>query len=98
MKTRSLALAKVPAYPTQALYMLLFGYEGNSPFKDVRMRQAASMLIDREGYIDVIDNREGFAKDGLELDVAYNSIVSAGWTGFYLDPKDEKAFGLTTST
>ena len=51
------------------------------------------MLIDREGYIDVIDNRDGFAKDGLELDVAYNSIVSAGWTGFYLDPKDEKAFG-----
>jgi ABC-type transport system substrate-binding protein len=88
-----LLLAKVPAFPTQASWMVQFGYEGNSPFKDTRMRQAASMLIDREGYIDVIDNRDGFKKDGLDLEVAYNSIVSAGWTGFYLDPKDTKTFG-----
>ena len=72
-----------------------FGYEGNSPFKDQRMRQAASMLIDREGYIDVIDNRDGFRKDGLDLEVVYNSIVSAGCTGFWIDPKDEKNFGPT---
>jgi ABC-type transport system substrate-binding protein len=88
-----LLLAKVPSFATQASWMLQFGYEGNSPFKDVRMRQAASMLIDREGYIDVIDNRDGFKKDGLDLEVVYNSIVSAGWTGFYLDPKDTKGFG-----
>ena len=32
---------------------LSFGYEGNSPFKDQRLRQAMSMLLDREGFIDV---------------------------------------------
>jgi ABC-type transport system substrate-binding protein len=81
------------SYPTQAPWHLMFGWDGNAPFKDKRMRQAVSMLIDREGIIDAIDNRDGFARDGLELDVAYNTIVSAGWTGFWLDPKNEKDFG-----
>jgi ABC-type transport system substrate-binding protein len=72
---------------------LSFGYEGNSPFKDQRLRQAVSMLIDREGFIDVIANRDGFRKDGLELPVAYHTIVGAGWTGYWLDPFDEKTFG-----
>ena len=80
-------------FPTQAPWHLMFGWDGNAPFKDKRMRQAASMLIDREGIINAIDNRDGFAKDGLELEVAYNSIVSAGWTGFWLNPQDEKEFG-----
>ena len=56
------------------------------------------MLIDREGYIDVIDNRDGFRKDGLDLEVVYNSIVGAGWTGFYLDPKDRRGSATTPST
>ncbi|HLF79891.1 MAG TPA: ABC transporter substrate-binding protein [Dehalococcoidia bacterium] len=72
---------------------LSFGYEGNSPWKDQRLRQAMSMLVDREGFIDVIANRDGFKKDGLELPVAYHSIVGAGWTGYWLDPFDEKGFG-----
>ncbi|HLF76204.1 MAG TPA: ABC transporter substrate-binding protein, partial [Dehalococcoidia bacterium] len=86
-------LAKQPFYPTQAAWMFSFGYDGNAPFKDQRLRQAASMLIDREGYINVIDNRDGFAKDGLELDAAYGTVVAAGWTGYWLDPKNDKEFG-----
>jgi len=86
-------LTQADSYPTQASWWFLFGYDGNAPFKDQRLRQAASMLIDREGYIDVIDNRDGFRKDGLELETDYNTVVSAGWTGFWLDPKNEKEFG-----
>ena len=86
-------LAKAPAFPTQAAWWFYFGYDGNAPFKDQRLRQAVSMLIDREGYIDVMDNRDGFRKDGLELEAAYNTVVSAGWTGFWVDPKNEKEFG-----
>jgi peptide/nickel transport system substrate-binding protein len=81
------------SYPTQAPWHLMFGWDGVAPFKDQRMRQAVSMLIDREGIIDAIDNRDGFAADGLDLDVAYNSVVSAGWTGFWLNPQDESEFG-----
>jgi ABC-type transport system substrate-binding protein len=86
-------LTQADSYPTQASWWFTFGYDGNAPFKDQRMRQAASMLIDREGYIDAIDNRDGFARDGLDLDTAYNTVVSAGWTGFWLDPKNEREFG-----
>jgi peptide/nickel transport system substrate-binding protein len=73
-----------------------FGLEGNAreaPFKDVRLRQAMSMSVDREGYANVIENRDGFKKDGIELPVKFNAIVYAGWTGAYLDPDDEKEFG-----
>ncbi|HWC30786.1 MAG TPA: ABC transporter substrate-binding protein, partial [Dehalococcoidia bacterium] len=83
------------SYPTQAPWHLMFGWDGNAPFKDKRLRQAVSMLIDREGVIDALDNRDGFAKDGLELDVAYNTVVSAGWGEHWLDPKDQSKFGAS---
>ena len=72
---------------------IIFGYEGNSIFKDVRMRQAMSMSIDREAFADAIENRESFARDGLPVEVAMNSMLSAGWPDFWMDPQDEKAFG-----
>ena len=34
---------------------IMFGYEGNSIFKDVRLRQAMSMAIDREDIISVME-------------------------------------------
>jgi ABC-type transport system substrate-binding protein len=73
----------------------MFGWDGNAPFKDKRMRQAVSMLIDREGVIDALDNRDGFAREGLDLQVAYNTVVSAGYTGYWLDPLNEKDFGAS---
>jgi len=83
------------SFPTQAPWHLMFGWDGNAPFKDKRLRQAVSMLIDREGVIDALDNRDGFAKDGLELEVAYNTVVSAGWGSAWLNPKSEKDFGAS---
>jgi len=80
-------------YSTTIWRGLSFGYEGNSPFKDVRVRQAVSMLVDREAYVDVIDNRDGFVKEGLDVPIAHNSIIAAGWNNYWLDPKDEKKFG-----
>jgi ABC-type transport system substrate-binding protein len=86
-------LHQAPSFATAISPVITFGYEGDSPFKDTRMRQALSMLIDREAFIDVIDNRQGYKQDGLELPVAYNAAVSAGWTGYYVDPTNEKEFG-----
>ena len=88
-----LLLMKADSFPTQSSWGFTFGWDGNAPFKDQRMRQAASMLIDREGYADVLDNRDGFRRDGLDLEVAFNAVVSAGWTGYWIDPKNEKEFG-----
>jgi peptide/nickel transport system substrate-binding protein len=72
---------------------ITFGYEGDSPFKDARMRQALSMLLDREAYADVVENRDGFAADGLDLEIARNTIVAPGQGEFWLDPMDEATFG-----
>jgi ABC-type transport system substrate-binding protein len=70
-----------------------FGYEGNSIFKDVRMRQALSMAIDGEAFADVYENRANFAKDGLDNSVSWNSALSPAWQGAWINPQDEKEFG-----
>jgi ABC-type transport system substrate-binding protein len=70
-----------------------FGYEGDSPFKDERMRQAVSMLIDGDLLVDVIGNRDQFTADGLELPVRFNTVVGAGWDGYWIDPRNDKGFG-----
>ncbi|HLF79892.1 MAG TPA: ABC transporter substrate-binding protein [Dehalococcoidia bacterium] len=72
---------------------LSFGYEGDSPFKDERMRQALAMLVDREALTDVISNRDKFRAEGLEIPVRYHSVVGAGWDGYWIDPQDDKEFG-----
>jgi ABC-type transport system substrate-binding protein len=73
--------------------IMTFGWETGSQFRDQRLRQALSMLIDRETYIDVLDNRENFRKDGLELPTAINTVIPAGWGDYWLDPTKQKDFG-----
>jgi ABC-type transport system substrate-binding protein len=68
---------------------ITYGYEGDvrqSPFKDVRLRQAASMLIDRDAYLLVMENVDNFSKEGIELPTAIQTVVAAGWPEYYLDP------------
>ena len=72
---------------------LTFGYNAGSPFLDKRLRQALSVAIDREAYVDAIENRLDFEGQGIELPIAYNTVVWAGWGDYWLDPEDEKAFG-----
>jgi ABC-type transport system substrate-binding protein len=84
---------EAPVFPERNIWYMTFGYEGNSPFKDTRMRQAMSMLIDREAYADVIDNRDKFKDQGLELKWELCTILGAGWGDYWLNPNDEAKFG-----
>ncbi len=70
-----------------------FGYEGNSPWKDQRLRQAVNYLMDREALVDVFGNRQQIIKEGAEFTYRYHSIVGATWEGYWVDPTDEKKFG-----
>lgn len=80
-------------YPVTSTALTVFGWEENSPFRDTRIRQALSMMIDREAIMDVMDNRENFAREGLEVAIRRASAVSGGWTGYWLDPDNEAEFG-----
>jgi ABC-type transport system substrate-binding protein len=73
--------------------ILTFGWETGSQFKDQRLRQALSMMIDRDAYIDVLDNRDNFRKDGLDIPTAINTVIPAGWGDYWLDPTKDKDFG-----
>jgi ABC-type transport system substrate-binding protein len=63
-----------------------FGYEGDSPFKDERVRQAFSMLVDREAYADALLNADVFEAEGLGLESRFNTCITAGWGPYWLDP------------
>jgi peptide/nickel transport system substrate-binding protein len=70
---------------------VFFGFKAdsdNAPFRDVRIRQAFSMAMDRDLYADVVGNVSKFADSGLPVDTAWNPALDpltyAGWP---LDPQ-----------
>ncbi len=78
---------------TPEWYNSWFGYEGNSPFRDKRVRQAWSMSYDRDLWIQTMYATEQFDKIGLPVSMRWHSHVSSASEGWWVDPQDEKAFG-----
>ena len=74
-------------------YNSWFGYEGNSPFKDERVRQAWSLSYDRDLWIDTISGTQQFKDAGLPVLTRWHSHFPSGLEGWWVDPRDEKAFG-----
>jgi ABC-type transport system substrate-binding protein len=64
--------------------------EGNPWFTDVRLRQAVSMLIDRDAWIDVFYNVKGFEKEGVPMETGWHSHVPCSWPTLWIDPKSNK--------
>ncbi len=64
--------------------LIYFGFQG--PFKDVRVRQAISYLVDRQLVADTMANTAQFQSAGLPRDIRINSHIGAGWEGYWLDP------------
>jgi peptide/nickel transport system substrate-binding protein len=77
-------------------YNSWFGYNGNSPFKDERVRQAVSMSYDRDLWIDTINNTKQYSDVGLPIQKRIHSHLSSGLDGWWVDPRDEKAFGANS--
>jgi ABC-type transport system substrate-binding protein len=69
-----------------------YGYEGDSPFKDVRVRQAFSMMVDRDSFHLALHNADAFEKEGLEAPGFVNTVISSGWGPYWLDPT-KSSFG-----
>jgi peptide/nickel transport system substrate-binding protein len=73
-------------------FWLRFGYAPNSVFRDERLRKAASLVLDRDLYVDTFGNVDRFRQQGLDAPTAWHSCFGAGEVT-WLNPKDEKAFG-----
>ncbi|HLF76806.1 MAG TPA: ABC transporter substrate-binding protein [Dehalococcoidia bacterium] len=90
-----LALYQDPV-PTMSL-RTAFGYAPQgatkSPFLDERVRQAYSMALDRDLFIDVVYNTTKFKQQGLPVETRWNTGLPATvFEGWWLDPKG-KDFG-----
>jgi peptide/nickel transport system substrate-binding protein len=67
----------------------IFGWQpaGKSPFSDERVRQAYSMLMDRDTLLDVARNVNKFKAEGLPVETRWNTSLQATYDGWWLDPK-----------
>lgn len=79
---------------TSTGFRWFFGWEpsAKSPFKDVRLRQAFSMAIDRDLFIDTFSNVPTFEAAGVQMATAWNTAVRCDAPGWWLDPQ-AKDFG-----
>jgi ABC-type transport system substrate-binding protein len=74
-------------FPDARPSMVGFSFMPNSPFHDTRVRRAASMLLDRETFIDAFYNVSNYKKEGLDVDSRWHTHFAAGEPPYWTDPK-----------
>jgi ABC-type transport system substrate-binding protein len=86
----SLVLLEEPPIGAPEAFYLMFSAKPDSPFRDVRLRRAASMLMDRDIYADTFYNLGQFRDAGLPVEVTWHSHLAAQSTSTWLDPKGKE--------
>ena len=81
----------VTATPTQNGPLWGFSWADSQPWKDVRIRRALAMTVDRDTLANVIFDPKRFEPIGLKLDVFWNSPLGAGWGDYWMNPKGKDA-------
>ena len=71
----------------RACWGIYFGLQGDSPFRDSRVRRAVSMLIDRDAWIANFYNTPAFEAAGWPVEIRWHSNISSGYEGYWLDPR-----------
>ena len=73
--------------PGQQSNFAFFGWNpahgAASPFRDKRMRQARSMAVDRDLWIDTFYNVEKFKAAGIPMQSAWNTAITTVWPGWW---------------
>jgi ABC-type transport system substrate-binding protein len=72
--------------------IMAFGWlpEGETPLIDERVRQAFSMAIDRDAYLNAFHNIDNFESQGIPVDSRWNSHLIATQEGWWLDPQSSE--------
>ncbi len=67
----------------------MYGWEDgpNSPFRDERLRQAFSMTLDRDLWIDTFYTVSDYRSQGLPMETVWNSVLRCDDFGWWLDPQ-----------
>jgi len=85
--------SEIGTFGVHAFFGFKSGPMDKAPFRDVRVRQAYSMSLDRDTFTDVWGNVSKFASQGVPVESAWNGPVPAtAYKGWPLDPKS-KDFG-----
>jgi peptide/nickel transport system substrate-binding protein len=76
-----------------AVTVMTFGQlpDGKSPLQDERVRQAFSMSIDRDTWIDAFYSVSNFRRDGLDVQTRWNSALPCDFTDMWLDGLIQRA-------
>jgi ABC-type transport system substrate-binding protein len=77
-------------YISQKIYN--FSKQPNSVLADARVRRAFSMTIDRDLYIDAMENVSQFEAVGLPVETGWNGHLAAFFPS-WIDPRNEKELG-----
>ncbi len=64
---------------------LFFGW-ASSQYKDVRVRQAMSQLIDRETFAKTFSNEDKFKAAGIDIARQSDNFLGRGWGDYWVDP------------
>jgi len=86
-KMLMLATGYDDSYPT----MMQFDWRPTSPYKDARIRQAMSMLVDRDLWIETFNNVAAYKAEGIDVNTRWNSHFAAGDPRYWMDPQDSKS-------
>ncbi|HLF78876.1 MAG TPA: ABC transporter substrate-binding protein [Dehalococcoidia bacterium] len=92
-RRQELLLMREAIYPPGHGYSITFGAQPQAPFglfRDQRMRQAVSMLVDRDALLEFNQSPSKFEKEGIPTKTDYHSHISAGTVGWWLDPKGKE--------
>ncbi|HLF77461.1 MAG TPA: ABC transporter substrate-binding protein, partial [Dehalococcoidia bacterium] len=73
--------------------MIRIGFSEDSPWRDVRLRRAASMSFNRPDLAEYFTNSNKLTSQGLPSKALWTDHVSAMFPGVSLDPEDTKTYG-----
>ena len=75
------------AFPRTPPQVITFGWKPDSIFRDQRLRQALSLMIDRDAMIELNTAPSIFVKEGFDVPTRWHTHISAGEEGRWIDPQ-----------